>query len=302
MKILMTGGTGLIGSRFINEFEQHEYTVFTRSPYQAKQDLPPQTKIINDLSKLSDLNEFDAVINLAGEPIIDKRWSQRQKGMICQSRWHTTDKLVKLFAQSDNPPEVFLSGSAVGIYGNHYDRFLPETQTTFSKDFASRLCQRWEKISQEASEHTRVVNLRTGIVLDGKGGALGKMLPIFKCNLGGKIGDGQQFMPWIHIHDMINAMSFLLSHKNCEGPFNLTSPHAVTNYQFTEELAHILDKRAYLPMPKAILKVVMGEASALLLDSQRVVPEKLIEAGFHFDFPEIEEAFADLLMPHPVYS
>lgn len=302
MKILMTGGTGLIGSQFINEFEQHDYTVVTRSSYNAKQSLPDQTQIINDLSKLSNLDEFDAVINLAGEPIVDKRWSQRQKAMICQSRWHTTDKLVKLFADSKNPPEVFLSGSAVGIYGDHGDDFLTEHQKVFSRDFASRLCQRWEKIAEEAASYTRVVNLRTGIVLDKKGGALAKMLPIFKCNLGGKIGDGQQFMPWIHIHDMINAMAFLLNHNKCKGPFNLTSPHAVTNYQFTEELAHVLDKKAFFPMPKAILRPLMGEASALLLGSQRVVPEKLIEAGFHFDFPELEDAFVDLLMPHPVYS
>lgn len=302
MKILMTGGTGLIGSRFINDFEQHEYTVLTRSPYQAQRNLPAQTDIINDLSKLSNLNDFDAVINLAGEPIINKRWSQRQKALICQSRWLTTDKLVKLFAQSEMPPEVLISGSAVGIYGSHGEDFLTEHQGIFEHDFASRLCQRWETIAQEASTYTRVVNLRTGIVLDSKGGALGKMLPLFKCNLGGRIGDGQQFMPWIHIQDMINSISFLLNREHCEGPFNLVSPHAVTNYQFTEELAHVLDKRAYLPMPKAVLRPLMGESSALLLGSQRVVPEKLIEAGFHFDFPEIQDAFCDLLMPHPVYS
>ena len=302
MKILMTGGTGLIGKHFINEFEQHQYTVLTRSPHRAVKSLPEHTQFINVLSKLIDLNDFDAVINLAGEPIINKRWTQRQKALICQSRWHTTDKLVKLFAQSDTPPAVFISGSAVGIYGSHGEDYLTEHQGVFDYDFASRLCQRWETISQDAGAYTRVVNLRTGIVLDSHGGALGKMLPLFKCNLGGRIGNGQQFMPWIHIHDMIKAISFLLEHKNCQGPFNLSSPHAVTNHQFTEELAHVLDKRAYLPMPKGVLRPLMGESSALLLASQRVVPEKLIEAGFHFDFPEIEDAFSDLLMPHPVYS
>jgi uncharacterized protein (TIGR01777 family) len=251
---------------------------------------------------LDDLNEFDAVINLAGEPIADKRWSQRQKAMICQSRWHTTDKLVKLFAKSSQPPGVFISGSAVGIYGNHGDEFLTEQESVFSRDFASRLCQRWEKIAQEAVPFTRLVTLRTGIVLAPKGGALAKMLPVFKCNLGGKIGSGQQFMPWIHIQDMVKAIAFLLMNKDSQGPFNLTSPHAVTNYQFTEELAHTLGKRAYFTVPKAILKPMMGEASELLLGSQRVVPEKLIEAGFKFDFPEIDDAFVDLLMPHPVYS
>lgn len=302
MKILMTGGTGLIGSRFINEFEQHDYTVLTRSPYQAKIDLPPQTHIINDLSKLENLNEFDAVINLAGEPIMDKRWSQRQKAMICQSRWHTTDKLVKLFSQSDNPPKVFISGSAVGIYGDHKEEFLSETHGVFARDFASRLCQRWEKIASEAKAYTRVVQLRTGIVLDAQGGALAKMLPMFKLSLGGKIGNGEQFMPWIHIHDMIKGIHFLLNHKASEGAFNLVSPHAITNYQFTEELAHTLGKHAYFTLPKAVIRPLFGESSALLLGSQRVVPEKLIEAGFHFDFPEIEDAFVDLLMPHPVYS
>lgn len=302
MKILMTGGTGLIGSRFIREFEQHQYTVLTRSPYQAKLDLPHHTNIINDLSKLDNLDDFDAVINLAGEPIMDKRWSQRQKGMICQSRWHTTDKLVKLFAQSETPPKVFISGSAVGIYGDHGEAFITEHQSVFAKDFASRLCQRWEKIAAEAMHYTRVVYLRTGIVLDPEGGALGKMLPMFKFSLGGKIGTGEQFMPWIHMQDMLNSINFLLKHSECEGPFNLVSPHAVTNYQFTAELAHTLDRQAFFNIPKSVIRPLLGESSALLLASQRVVPEKLIEAGYHFSFPEIEEALADLLMPHPVYS
>lgn len=302
MKILMTGGTGLIGSRFINDFEQHDYTVLSRSPHKAQKALPANLNIINDLSKLNDLNEFDAVINLAGEPIMDKRWSQRQKALICQSRWHTTDKLVKLFAQSSTPPSVFISGSAVGIYGSRGDDYLIENQEGFERDFASRLCQRWENIANDAAHYTRLVTLRTGIVLDAKGGALGKMLPMFKLSLGGKIGDGQQFMPWIHIQDMVNGIAFLLENQECEGPFNMVSPHAVTNRKFTEEFAHTLGKRAYFTLPKIVMKTLLGESSTLLLGSQRVVPEKLIEAGFHFDFPEIHDAFSDLLMPHPVYG
>jgi uncharacterized protein (TIGR01777 family) len=302
MKILMTGGTGLIGSRFINDFKQHDYTVLSRSPHKAQKALPNNINIINDLSKLNDLNEFDAVINLAGEPIMDKRWSQRQKAKICQSRWHTTDKLVKLFAQSSQPPSVFISGSAVGVYGNRGEEYLIESQGVFERDFASRLCQRWESIASDATDYARLVTLRTGIVLDAKGGALGKMLPMFKLSLGGKIGDGQQFMPWIHIQDMVNGIAFLLENEACEGPFNMVSPHAVTNAKFTEEFAHTLDKGAYFTMPKIVMKALLGESSALLLGSQRVVPEKLIEAGFQFDFPEIHDAFNDLLMPHPLYS
>ena len=318
MKILLTGGTGLIGRAFIDKFfKQHQITVLTRDTIKAKQCLPLSVTYINSLATLNNLDAFDAVINLAGEPIIAKRWRIKQKEIIVSSRWQTTKQLVALFASSNTPPDVFLSGSAIGIYGNRGDELLDEnahltlpmrkaeghgespdeglsvaersqnqhSQTEY--DFPTHLCTGWENIAKKAKPYTRVVLLRTGIVLAANGGAVAKMLLPFKCGLGGPIGNGGHYMSWIHYQDHINAMHYLLTEKSLSGAVNLVAPNPETNKRFAQTLAKALHRPAILPMPQIALKCLLGESACLLLDSQRVIPQKLLESGFGFTFPNL---------------
>ncbi len=296
MNILITGGTGLIGNAFIHQYcAQYQFTVLSRSPLQAKKQLPADVIIIDTLSSLSDLNDFDAVINLAGEPIIDKRWSKQQKQIICDSRWVITQQLVDLFKVSNTPPTVFLSGSAIGVYGNQGNVEIDESYPVDANDFPSQVCERWEKIAQQAEPHTRTIYLRTGIVLSPQGGALKKMLLPFKCGLGGKVGNGQQYMSWIHYQDMISAMDYVLNEQRISGAVNMVAPVPETNQVFSKLLAKALNRIAILPVPKPALKYLLGESSCLLLDSQKVLPKKLLESGFVFSAPSLQLALADML-------
>jgi len=294
MKILITGGTGLIGSAFMRAFTQEDFTCLTRSPESAKRLLPPNVKLLSSLSQLANLDEFDAVINLAGEGLFAKRWSEQQKTEICQSRWEITEQLVNLFAQSKNPPKVFLSGSAIGVYGNNGAHSLSEDSLLTKDDFSAQLCQRWEQIALTASAYTRVVLLRTGIVLSPQGGALAQMLPAFRFGCGGRMGDGEQFMSWIHYQDHINTMHYLLHQQDIAGAVNLVAPIPVTNRVFTQTLARTLNRPALLPLPKQLLKLLFGEAACLVLDSQKVVPQKLLSNGFQFQFENLAAALVQL--------
>ena len=295
MKILITGGTGLIGLAFIRRFEECQFTVLTRSIPKAKAVLPASVKLIDTLENLQNLDAFDAVINLAGEPIIDKRWSDKQKVVICQSRWHITQQLVKLFASSQEPPRVFLSGSAIGVYGDRGDEKLTEDSNVEESDFPATLCLRWEKIARQVEPYSRVVLLRTGIVLASDGGAISKMLLPFKCYLGGRIGNGHQYMSWIHYQDQLSAMYYLLREESISGAVNLGSPEGERNTVFTQTLSEALDRIAIFPMPKKILQFVLGESSCLLLDSQKVMPQKLLNSGFSFEFHNLKQALVNLL-------
>lgn len=295
MNILMTGGTGLIGRSHVRAFSRHRYTVLSRSKSGARRVLPSSVRIIRDLSELENLNGFDAVINLAGEPIVDKRWTEKQKRIICDSRWNITQQLADLFEASDSPPPVFVSGSAIGVYGDSGDHKVTEQDSPFTTNFAHVVCQGWEAIAGQASELTRVIYLRTGIVLDSKGGALAKMLLPFKFGLGGRIGTGKQFMSWIHIEDMTRAIDYLIATESATGPFNLTSPNPVSNQEFTNTLASVLRRKALLPVPEKLLRTIMGESADLLLNSQTVLPEKLLQSGFEFVYPNLRPALTDLL-------
>lgn len=295
MNILITGGTGLIGSSFIKQFNGYTFTVLTRFPSKAKTQLPDSVEFISSLAKLQSLDDFDAVINLVGEPIIDKRWSDKQKSIITQSRLQITQRLVELIARSKKPPKVFLSGSAIGVYGDRGDEILTEASTVQETDFPSALCIQWEALAKQAEPHTRVVVMRTGIVLAPHGGALARMLLPFKCCLGGRIGYGDQFMSWIHYQDHVNAMNYLLKKDSILGVVNLVSPQPETNQVFTHALAKSLHRFAMLPVPPKALEWLLGESSCLLLGSQRVIPEVLLHNEFKFRFPNIRVALKEIL-------
>lgn len=296
MQIFITGGTGLIGRQLIRTLSpQHHFTVLTRSADKARKLFPESDAMsfIEKLDSLDNFNHFDAIINLAGEPIADKRWTSQQKYQICQSRWQLTTALVSKINVSDTPPHTFLSGSAIGYYGRQGDKVVTEINTIPHEEFTHEVCQRWEQIAETVQQTCRVCLLRTGVVLAGEGGALAKMRLPFKLGLGGPIGSGDQYMSWIHLNDMVSAIEFLLNHPDCSGPYNLTAPEPVTNRQFVKALGNALGRPAILPMPGFALKLIMGEAADMVLTGQRVMPQKLQETGFTFQFSSIQSAFAD---------
>ncbi len=297
MNILITGGTGFIGRHLIEKSAGDTFTVVTRNPSGALANLSNLQQVSNvvTLQEISDLNEYDAVINLAGEPIIDKRWSDSQKRLIEASRWETTRHLVSCFEESSSPPEVFISGSAIGFYGEQGDRKLTERTETDATDFSANLCREWEHIASAASSRTRLVLLRTGIVLHSKFGALQRMLMPFKFGLGGPIGSGQHYFSWIHWQDMIAAIRFLLENKEASGAFNMTAPNPVTNKAFSQALGTAVGMPALLPVPPFALRIMLGEGAELLTVSQRVIPQALSDSGFNFTYTHVDDCLQNLL-------
>ena len=297
MQILITGATGLIGRRLTERLlgQSHRITALTRAPERAAKLLGPEVLLWKTLDDKTSLDGFDAVINLAGEPIADKRWSKDQKQKLCDSRWKITERLATLINASQNPPSVFISGSAVGYYGDQGQALVPEDEPP-NKQFTWQLCARWEALAQAAeSDHARVCLLRTGIVLAKKGGALAKMVLPFRAGLGGPFGNGQQYMPWIHIDDMVNGIIFLLMHETLSGPFNMVSPYPARNEQFSALLGEVLHRPAFMRVPAGVVRLLMGESAVLVLGGQRAVPRKLEDAGFVYSHQDLKEALEDVL-------
>lgn len=296
MQLLITGGTGLIGRHLIERLLtlSHRITVLTRDPERARALLGNRVEYWSTLNDKTSLDGMDAVINLAGEPIADKRWSAEQKRRLGHSRWHVTERLAALINAGSTPPAVLISGSAVGYYGSQGEALVTEDETP-ADEFTHHLCARWEELAQAAeSDKTRVCLLRTGVVLASDGGALAKMLPLFRLGLGGPLGSGKQYMSWIHIDDMVNGILYLLDNPILRGPFNMVSPYPVRNEQFCATLAHALNRPCLLRAPGWALKLLMGEAATLVLDGQRAIPHRLEAAGFGFRFYELEEALTDV--------
>ena len=293
MQIFITGGTGLIGQRLIARLApEHHITVLSRSESKARAALPAAVSVIDNLDSIANFDDYDVIINLAGEPIADKRWTSQQKHQICQSRWQITTALVTKINASATPPHTFISGSAIGYYGRQGDKPVTENNTEPHQEFTHEVCQRWEQIAETVKQHCRVCLLRTGVVLAAEGGALEKMRLPFKLGLGGPIGSGEQYMSWIHLDDMVEGICFLMTNSRCSGPFNLTAPQPVTNKAFVRAFANALNRPAFMPMPGFALKVIMGEAADMLLTGQRVIPQKLLDAGFEFKFDSVDKAFA----------
>ncbi|HDS1153205.1 TPA: TIGR01777 family oxidoreductase [Pluralibacter gergoviae] len=296
MKILITGGTGLIGRYLVSRLLTlgHAVVVVTRSPDSARQRLDTRVELWPGLEQRSHLNDIDAVINLAGEPIADKRWTDAQKARLCDSRWQITQRLVALIKASDTPPAVLLSGSAAGYYGDLGEVVVTEEEPPHN-EFTHKLCARWEQIACEAqSDATRVCLLRTGVVLAPDGGILAKMTPPFRLGLGGPIGSGRQYLAWIHIDDMANAILWLLD-NDLRGPFNMVSPYPVRNAQFAHALGRALHRPAIIRAPAAAVRLLMGESSVLVLGGQRALPKRLEAAGFAFRWYDLDDALADVL-------
>lgn len=298
MKIIITGGSGFIGQHLLKALAPHnELWVMSRTPAKTQHRLANQGIEVRgfSLEQLADLDGFDAVINLAGEPIADKRWSEKQKRKICHSRWHITETLSHWVAQCQQPPHTVLSASAIGIYGNSLDTVDEHTELSIdNRDFAQQVCQTWEYLAAPMQQHTRLAIVRIGLVL-GDGGMLKKMVPAFKLGLGGKLASGKQGMSWIHINDLVGLFIHLLNDKACDGLYNGTAPQPVSNQQFTEALAHSVKRPALLPAPAPLLKLALGEMSQLLLEGQYVRPTRALESNFQFQYPSLEQALSQLL-------
>lgn len=297
MKILITGATGLIGQRLTQALlnQSHHITALTRSPQRATKILGPQVEMLNSLDGLSSLDGFEAVINLAGEPIADKRWTAAQKQKLCDSRWQLTAQIAELIKASAKPPSVMISGSAVGYYGDQGQALVTEERSPH-QEFTWQLCSRWEALALEAqSANTRVCLLRTGVVLSSEGGALTKMVLPFRMGVGGPFGNGQQYMPWIHIDDMLNAMLFLLNQPSLKGPFNMVAPTPVRNQQFSEQLAKVLHRPCFMRVPAVAVRCLMGESAVLVLGGQQAVPQRLIDAGYQFRYSALQPALEEVI-------
>ncbi|MDD0825062.1 TIGR01777 family oxidoreductase [Mannheimia sp. AT1] len=292
MRIFITGGTGFIGSELVKHLksENHHLTLLTRNRELKSDD--SQIEYCYSLADFTDFNDIDAVINLAGEPIFDKRWTDEQKEKLIKSRVEITAQLSELINKSENPPHTFLSGSAIGIYGDlpPSAKFYTESTACKGNHFASTLCQKWEEAALQAkSEQTRVCLIRTGTVLSTKGGALKKMLPLYQCGLAGKLGSGKQYWGWISLRDHIQAVIFLLKNAKCSGAFNFVAPNPVTNAEFNQIFATAVNRPAIFAAPAFALKLILGERACLLLDNQAIVPEKLLAACFQFQDPILTE-------------
>jgi len=298
MRILITGGTGFIGRKLCRHLDAqgHQLTVLARNPAKARQTLSPiEFNILSSLDEWEPRISFDAVINLAGEPIMAKRWTERRKRTLWESRVGLTEKLVERMTSAQHKPAVFISGSAVGIYGDQNDAVLDET-SPFKDEFGHRLCSAWENAALPAEKlGIRVCLLRTGLVIGKHGGFLERLLLPFKLGLGGRIGEGRQWMSWIHIEDHIALSQHLLESPNARGPYNATAPNPVNNAEFTRELAKCLQRPALLAIPAWLLKLAMGEMAELLLGSQRVLPKKALSSGFKFSYETLEPALSNVL-------
>lgn len=296
MKILITGGTGLIGTRLIFHFQQlgiKDITVLTRNVVNARKLLGDKVHLLTKLH-LDDVDGQDVIINLQGEPIANKRWTARQKNKICQSRLKITEQLATFINQSANPPSTFISGSAIGFYGRQNGHTVSETNTPPYNEFTHQLCNEWEQHALQARCKTRVVNLRTGIVLDAEKGALCQMSMPFKFGLGGYIGNGQQYISWIHIDDMVMAIMHIINTPTIIGPVNMTAPLPATNKKFNQVLAHTLGSSSRLRTPEIFIKILFGEMSDLFIYGQNVVPKLLLDSGYTFKHSELTGALDDL--------
>ena len=266
-----------------------------RNKTKAKNELPLAVKLVEHIADV-DFNNIDVVVNLAGEPIAEKRWTKTQKYKICHSRWEITKAISDAINEVENPPELFISGSAIGIYGRQGSQPITESFADFHKEFTHTVCETWETIADLAmSQHTRVCILRTGIVLDKSKGALNKMLPAFKLGLGGPISNGRQMMSWIHIDDMTRGIVHIINNKSISGKINFTAPTPVTNEDFSKTLCHLVKKPCIFRVPKPVLRLLLGEMSDLLLWGQNVIPEKLSTNGFEFEHKELSSALQNLI-------
>lgn len=280
----------MIGSALVGHLKSEGHTIqrLVRRPVVSPDEVlwNPNTGEVD----LAALEGVDAVIHLAGANVGDKRWSKKYRAEILNSRLLGTNTIAT--AVSKLKPDVFISSSAIGWYGETGNRAVTEDDRP-GDDFLAAVCKEWEAAADTAAD-TRTVKIRTGLVLEPTSGAMGKMLPLFKFGLGGKLGSGKQWWSWITLHDQLKAICYLLE-KDVEGPVNLVAPNPATNQEFTAALARALRRPALIPVPGFALRIVLGGFSSEILGSKRVTPKKLVDSGFQFDYPHLAPALSALI-------
>jgi len=298
VKIVIAGGTGFLGRPLTGRLaaEGHEVVILTRGTASG---LParavvwsPEDDVSTAGAWVREIDGADAVVNLAGESIAGRRWSAAHKQRVLDSRVRATRSLAAAIAGASRPPSVFASGSAVGYYGSLGDELAVET-TPAGSDFLATVCQQWEaEANRAASPRTRVVCIRTGLVLERDGGALSQMLPPFKFGVGGPVGSGRQYWPWIHRTDWVDLVRWAVRTDAAVGPLNATAPEPVRNVEFARALGWALRRPSFMPAPAFALRLMLGEmADALLLSGQRAVPAKAGALGFSFTYTRLDDAF-----------
>lgn len=292
MNIMITGGTGFIGSALTKFFIQKGYltTILSRHCPALS-----SVRIIKSIEQINVDEKIDIIINLAGAPI-NKKWTNSYKEVLIDSRLEITKNLILLIKSLKTKPNLLISASAIGYYGNQSNNYIDEN-SLYINDFTHKLCNLWELEAKKAEKlGVRTCITRLGVVLGKNGGALEEMLPIFRLGLGAKIGSGKQFFSWVHIDDIIGAFNFLIKDKTQKGIYNLTSPNPVTNYRFTKELGKMINRPTVLTIPKFVIKMIFGEmGDKLLLNGSAVYPKKLLDSGYEFQFKTIEASLENIL-------
>ncbi len=299
MSVLITGGTGFVGHYLIERLEKPVVT--SRNRQRALNKLGDSVADVIEWAPKSEALNLDpamdcrAVVNLMGDSIAEGRWTAAKKKSIRDSRVLGTKKLVEAVSKLDRKPDVFVSASAVGYYGDPGDVVVTESHQ-MGEGYLPEVCKQWEDASDEiAALGVRVVKLRIGIVLGSDGGALEKMVPLFKWGLGGKLGSGRQWFPWIHVEDLAGMIDWAIQTPSASGVYNATAPNPVTNGQFTAALAKSVGRWAILPAPKFGLRIALGEFANSLFFSQRVIPQRALEQGYQFQFPDLDAALDDAI-------
>jgi len=298
-KVLITGGSGSIGTLLCNFLSEkgHEVSILGRTKTENAKYKTFLWNYKEDFIEENALSDCDYIIHLAGAGIADKRWTDQRKKEILDSRVLTSELLYKTLSSGKNNLKGFISASGVGYYGQvTSDKIFVETDPPGS-DFVGSICQQWEaSVNQFSQLKVRTVNLRIGIVLMKKGGALEKMAQPFHLGLGSALASGKQMIPWIHVEDLINIILEAISNSSMHGPYNCCSPETTNNLKFSKTLAKTLGKKIWLPnVPAWILKMVLGERAILLAEGSEVSSEKLVSTGFQFKYPQLESALSDLL-------
>lgn len=305
MKVAITGATGLVGQRLVERLHKaHEIYVFTRNEAKAQKTFPassyPNLKITVYQPTASGawqdvLAGCDAVVNLAGAPIADQRWTESYKQEILTSRSVGTQKVVAAIAQAERRPQVLINTSAVGYYGTSETQVFDETSAS-GDDFLAEVCRQWESAALQAKDHgTRTVILRFGIVLAKEGGALQKMLLAFNTFIGGPLGTGKQWVSWVHRDDVVSLIETALTNNQWDGIYNATAPNPVTMADLANALGSVISRPSWLPVPGFVLELLLSDGAKVVLEGQKVLPKRTQEQGFSFKFPTVKEALIDLL-------
>ncbi|MBD1834773.1 TIGR01777 family protein [Cyanobacteria bacterium FACHB-472] len=299
MKVAIAGGTGFVGSRLVERLlaEGHQVLILTRNPTSVKP--APNVEVVAYNLKESgawqqSISGCDAVVNLAGEPIAEKRWTPEHKQEIINSRKIGTQKIVEAISKANPKPSVLVSASAIGYYGSSETATFEESSPS-GNDFLAQVCQEWEAEAQKVKDTgTRLVIVRIGIVL-GMGGVIGKMIPPFKMFAGGPIGTGKQWFSWIHRDDLVNLILFALKQKEVEGVLNATAPNPVRMNEVSQTLGEVLNRPSWLPVPAFALEVLLGDGAQVVLEGQQVLPKRTITQGFNYQYPTLKQALEEFL-------